>query len=48
MHRKQSAIEQCLEGGKKRQQVMDKLFKSLTKQSVASPVKVSKSYLKNG
>ena len=38
-----------LEGKKRKQQVMDELFKSLTKQSVASPLQLSKSYvLKNG
>ena len=36
--------EKELLGRKKRkQEVMDKLFKSLTKQSVATPVEVSKS-----
>ena len=35
--------EQCLDGNKRKQRVMDKRFKSLTKQSIASPVKVSKS-----
>ena len=40
--------EQCLDGNKRKQRVMDKRFKSLTKQSIASPVKVSKSVPKNG
>ena len=40
--------EQCLEGKNwKQQQVMDQLFKYLTKQSVASPVQVTSQVPKN-
>ena len=40
--------EPSLEGVKRKQQVMDKHFKYLSKQSVGSPVKVSKSGFKEG